>query len=449
MEYHKFIDKKMHLSGEFGFEPTHLPDFLYDFQKDLVIWAARQGRGALFEDCGLGKTVQQIAWAQNVVEKTNKPVIILAPLSVSIQTVDEGDKFGYSIKRSQDGKIEKEIIVTNYQRLHNFNPKDFAGVVCDESSIIKNFDGGIKKDITKFMKKVEYRLLCTATPSPNDYIELGTSSEALGHMGYMDMLGRFFKNDENNLHPAFIGSKFHLKPHAKDDFWRWLCSWARAIRKPSDLGFDDNDFILPELIENEHIVRSSTLEGYLFPAHATNMSEEREERRNTTEQRCEKAAELMNHNDYGVCWCHYNREADALDSIIKDSAQIKGSDPDEKKEEIFKAFSSGQIKKLITKPKIAAFGMNWQHCNHHTYFADHSFEQYYQAIRRSYRFGQKRPVTIDLITTEALSGVTKNMRRKSDAADKMFAEMIASMNDVLNIKFEDKNTNKRELPTWL
>jgi hypothetical protein len=450
MEYKEFIEGKSHLSGEFGFDPVYQNPALYDFQRHIVDWAVRQGRAAIFADCGLGKTLMQLSWAENVAQKTNKPVLLLAPLSVSMQTVEEAEHFNLDAKRCSDGKIPKtDIVVTNYQRLHHFDPSDFSGVVCDESSIMKNFDGASKASITEFMKKVQYRLLCTATPSPNDYIELGTSSEALGYLGYMDMLTMFFKNDENNTHPAFIGTKWRFKPHAQKDFWRWMCSWSRAVRKPSDLGFQDNQFILPGITEREHVVDSAILEGFLFATHASNMEEEREERRKTIPQRCEKVAELMNHNDYGVMWCHYNKEADLLQQIVPGAKQISGADPDEKKEEIFEGFRKGQIKKIITKPKIAAFGMNWQHCNHHTYFADHSFEQYYQAIRRSWRFGQKREVHIDIITTESLSGVTKNLKRKSEAAETMFREMVQSMNDILRIKPMPQDTEKERIPTWL
>jgi superfamily II DNA or RNA helicase len=450
MDYMEFVERKSQLSGEFGFTPIYTNDKLYDFQNALVEWAVKQGRGAIFADCGLGKTLMQLSWSQNVVQHENKPVLILAPLSVAMQSVEEANNFGFDAKRIIDGKLSgSDIVISNYQRLHYFNPEDFAGVVCDESSIMKNFDGANKAHITEFMKKVKYRLLCTATPSPNDYIELGTSSEALGHLGYMDMLGMFFKNDENNLHPAFMGTKWRFKSHAKKDFWRWVCSWARAVRKPSDLGFDDGAFTLPGIIENEHVVESSILDGFLIPVHAANMQEEREERRNTIELRCNKVAELMNHNDFGVLWCHYNAEADLLEKIVPNSKQVSGADSDDKKEEIFESFRKGQIKKLITKPKIAAFGMNWQHCNHHTYFADHSFEQYYQAIRRSWRFGQKRDVTIDVITTESLSGVTKNLRRKSEAAEVMFKDMVESMNNILKIKQVTKHEKKEEIPTWL
>jgi hypothetical protein len=342
-----------------------------------------------------------------------------------------------------------DVVTTNYERLDRFNPDDFSGVVCDESSIIKNFDGRRKGEITEFMKKVRYRLLCTATPSPNDYIELGTSSEALGYLGFMDMLGRFFKNDEDSLHPAFIGSKWRFKRHAERDFWRWMCSWARAVRKPSDLGYDDGPFVLPDLIEREYVVESPAAEGLLFAMPAASLDEERAERRATIEARCAKAAELLMEAGSGVAWCQLNAEADLLERIMPGSVQISGNDSDERKEEVFEGFRQGHIKLLVTKPKIAAFGMNWQHVNTMTFFPDHSFEQYYQAVRRMWRFGQVRPVTVHNVTSQSLAGVTRNLRRKAEACEAMFADMVAQMNDALRISRFREHTVTMRRPQWL
>jgi hypothetical protein len=391
----------------------------------------------------------QMTWAQNVIEKTNKPVLILAPLMVAVQTAEEAEKFGYKAERSIDGKFTSgaHIVTANYERLHHFDYNDFAGVVCDESSIMKNFDGSRKSEITEFMKKVDYRLLCSATPSPNDYI--GTSSEALGQLGYMDMLAMFFKNDEDSLHPMSMGSKFRFKTHAQKDFWRWVCSWGMAIRKPSDLGYDNRNFTLPQLSENEHVVESGIRSGDLFAMPASNLHEEREERRITINQRCEKAAELVIGSPNAVSWCHLNAEADLLVSLIPGAKQISGADKDEKKEELFNAFRHGELTHLVTKPKIAAYGLNWQHCNKMTFFADHSFEQYYQAVRRLWRFGQKSPVAVDIITTQSLIGVTKNLKRKTKASEEMFSFMVDQMNDALNVnRYKEHNTNQ-ELPKWL
>jgi hypothetical protein len=370
---------------------------------------------------------------------------------VAVQTAEEADKFGYEAERSIDGKFRTgaHIVTANYERLHHFDYNDFAGVVCDESSIMKNFDGARKSEITEFMRKVEFRLLCSATPSPNDYVELGTSSEALGQIGYMDMLAMFFKNDKDSLHPMSMGSNWRFKSHAQRDFWRWVCSWGRAVRKPSDLGFDDRDFVLPQLFENEHVVESGVITGDLFAMPASNLHEEREERRITINGRCERAAELVIGAPSAVSWCHLNAEADLLVRLIPNSAQISGADKDERKEELFNAFRHGELSHLVTKPKIAAYGLNWQHCQKMTFFADHSFEQYYQAVRRLWRFGQKKAVEVDIITTQSLIGVTKNMKRKTKASEDMFKLMVEQMNDALNVnRYKEHNTNQ-ELPSWL
>lgn len=463
MNYQDFLDRKSQLGTFNGFNPVYLPDFLFDFQKSLVDWSLRKGKSALFEDCGLGKTIQQIVWAENVLRKENKPVLILTPLAVSYQTAMEGDKFGIEAKRSNEGQVHKGINITNYERLHYFNPNDFGGVVCDESSILKSFDGSYRKEITEFMKKIKYRLLCTATAAPNDYIELGTSSEALGELGYTDMLTRFFKNDQNTIRPTLYrhrgqdfqslmeGAKWRFKGHAETPFWKWVCSWARAIRNPSDLGFSDEGFILPPLTEKEHLIDVSRPHGdMLFSLPAIGLKEQRQERRCTIEDRCEYAASLV--NDTGkpaIVWCHLNDEGDLLERLIPDSIQISGKDSDDEKEEKFISFTKGQSRILVIKPKIGAWGLNFQHCNHMTVFPSHSFEQYYQGVRRCWRFGQKNPVHVDIITTEGERGVLKNQTRKARAADKMFSQLVEHMNDTLKINRNMEFTEKEVLPSWL
>lgn len=457
-DYFSFLDAKAQVNGMHGFEPTFMPDWLFDFQSSLIEWATMKGRAAIFADCGLGKTPMQLVWAENVVRRENKPVLILTPLAVSAQTEREAKKFGIDCQRSRDGKFEgNRIIVTNYERLHYFNPDDFAGCVCDESSILKNFDGVTKASITEFMRKMKYRLLCTATAAPNDYIELGTSSEALGYLGYMDMLGQFFKNDQNSLHPMNSlnrygdqSGKWRFKAHAEQAFWRWLCSWARALRRPSDLGFEDRTFQLPPLHSNTHIVNASRpMDGYLFTMPAVGLSEQRKERSHTVKERCEKVAEIINTDDFCVAWCQLNSEADLLEKLIPGAKQVSGKDSDDAKEEKFEAFQSGQIKTLITKPTIGAFGLNWQHCNRTTFFPSHSFEQYYQAVRRFWRFGQERPVTIDLITTEGEQDVMRNLQRKADAADKMFECLVTEMNNELSIDRSQSFTEEVKTPLWM
>ena len=449
--YSDFIRAKSQLDAGAGFAPSFVPDYLFDFQKYLVEWAVKQGRSAIFADCGLGKTVQQLVWAENVVRKTNKPVLILAPLSVSLQTVEEAEKFGLDAIRCRDGKMKSgaRIIATNYERLHHFNPNDFGGVVCDESSIMKNFDGAHKSEITEFMRLIEYRLLCTATPSPNDFIELGTSSEALGYLGYMDMLSTFFKNDEDSLHPAFIGSKWRFKRHAEQRFWRWMASWSRACRKPSDLGFDDRDMVLPQLITREHTVASPALPGYLFDVPAATLEDQRKDTKATIQLRCEKAAELLSGSECGIAWCHLNAEGDLLERLIPGAVQVSGADDDDEKEEVFSAFRHGKIGKLVTKSKIAAFGMNWQHCHRMTYFPTHSWEQYYQSVRRCWRFGQKNDVIVDAITSTGQSRVIGNWRKKAAACDDMFAQLVQHMNNAIKINRMTEFTGAAEVPSWL
>lgn len=450
-EYKDFVEAKTHLAGEFGFKPIYENQHCFDFQNDLIDWALTQGRSATFADCGLGKTLMQLVWAENVHRKTNRPVLILAPLSVSSQTVEEAEKFGIEAFRSTDGKwpTGKGIITTNYERLHYFDLSDFAGIVCDESSILKNFDGAIKAAITQAMRKVEYRGMYTATPSPNDYTELGTSSEALGDMAYMDMLATFFKSNDDTLHPAHIGQNWRFKGHAEPHFWRWVASWARAIRRPSDLGFSDAGWVLPDLVEVHHEIESKALDGQLFPMPVKGLPMERDEKKATIKERCELAGDLIQGHINGVMWCQFNAEAEMLASIVPGAVNLSGSDKDEAKEEKFRAFKSGEIKYLVTKPKIAALGVNWQHCNACTYFDDYSYEQYYQAVRRFWRFGQKSDVTVHQIGTTSLSNVAKARKRKSEAAEKMFDQMMEHMVSAQKSRKIFGQGEKPLFPSWI
>lgn len=453
-EYQAFLESKAQGGANSGFTPLWMPDFLFDFQKDLVDWSVRKGRGAIFADCGLGKTPMGLVWGSNVARKTSKPVLYLTPLAVAPQTVREAEKFGIDAVVSRDGNSKGHIVVTNYERLHYFKPEDFSGVVCDESSILKSFNGQRKGEITVFMRKVRYRLLQTATAAPNDYVELGTSSEALGYIGHMDMLNKFFKNDLNNSAQGRMRGeviKWRLKGHAESPFWRWVCSWARAIRRPSDLGFDDSNFILPPLNEVEHLVQANTLaDGMLFALPAVGLKEQREERRRTIQERCEKVAQLVNKTGQpALVWCHLNEEGDTLERLIPDAVQVSGKDSDDKKESHLESFATGNERVLITKPKIGAWGLNFQHCNHVTFFPSHSFEQYYQGVRRCWRFGQKRDVKVDIVTTEGERGVMKNLQRKSDQADKMFSNLVAEMNNAINLSRAEIGNKKMEVPSWL
>ena len=477
MSYAEFLDRKRHDGAMHGFEPTFLPASLFDFQVELVTWAVRKGRAAIFADCGLGKTAMQLVWAKNVAEHTGKRVLILTPLAVASQTVREGEKFGIECHRSSDGELRGQIVVTNYERLHLFQPEDFGAVVCDESSILKSFSGATRKAITRFMTKMPYRLLCTATAAPNDYTELGTSSEALGELSYSEMLRRFFrqlddkgqkreeklqavaeatvKADPNYYKKlAFRVSQtigqWRLKHHAHDHFWRWVASWAKACRMPSDLGFDNRDFLLPALIERDHVIKANTPpDGMLFTLPAFGLAEEREERARTIYERCGYAAELVDHDQPAVVWCHANAEADMLEEIIPDAQQIAGRTPDARKIELYEAFASGELRVLVIKPKIGAWGLNWQHCAHVVTFASHSYEQYYQSVRRCWRFGQKRQVQLDVIATEGESRVLENMRAKAAKAAQMFEMLITHMNNATQIQKVNEYTNEMRVPQWL
>ncbi len=461
-DYLKFLENKSQLGELSGFDPISMPSFLFPFQQSLVEWSLRKGRAAIFADCGLGKTPMQLAWADNVVRKTNRPVLVLTPLAVSHQTVTEAEKFNIEAHRSIDGKAINGIVITNYERLHYFNPNDFSGCVCDESSILKSFDGVRRQEITEFMRKLPYRLLCTATAAPNDYVELGTSSEALGELGYTDMLTRFFKNDQNTIKPMTFqnrqkksesveeGAKWRFKGHAEIPFWQWVCSWARAVRRPSDLGFDDAGFILPPLIEKDHLIEiDKPPTGMLFSLPAVGLAEQRDERRRTITERCESVAQLVATKKPALVWCHLNDEGDLLSDLISDAQQVSGQDNDDAKEEKLLAFARGQLRVLVTKPKIGAWGLNFQHCNHVTFFPSHSFEQYYQGVRRCWRFGQKKPVTVDIVTTEGEKSVLKNLQRKAKAADKMFSGLVQHMNAASSIGRGLSFTQQEQVPEWL
>lgn len=447
MKYEDFLRRKAQSDKYMGFDPVFMPDAAFDFQKYLIDWSVRKGRAANFDDCGLGKTLMQLSTGENIVRKKNKPVLLLTPIAVSKQTIAEGEKFGIEAFKADPKNIRTGINVINYEQLHKYNPADFAGVLCDESSILKSFDGKTKQEITQFMRKVEYRFLYTATAAPNDYIEFGTSSEALGGLGYVDMLNKFFRNDLNNSAQgrAFGQAlKWRLKGHAELSFWRWVCSWAKAVRKPSDIGFSDEGFELPDLEMHNHIVETG------LDRSACTMKEQREESKKTVEERCVKVWELIEGtNDYAIAWCHRNDEGDLLEKMIPGSIQVSGSDSVEAKEEKLLGFQKGQYRVLVTKPKIGAWGLNFQHCNHNTFFPSHSYEQLYQAIRRTLRFGQKRDVKVDIVCTNVELNVLDNVKRKSDQADAAFQNLINEMNNVLKIERSDYKPAQVEIPEWL
>lgn len=454
-DYEDFLADRAQHSGGDGFEALAIPDRLFPFQAALVDWAVRQGRGAIFADCGMGKTPMELTWADNVRRHTGKPVLVITPLAVTFQFEVEAVKFGFSAATSRAGTVADDITVTNYERLDRFSPDDFGGVVCDESSAIKSFDGKRRALVTEFLRTIPYRLLATATAAPNDYTELGTSSEALGHLGHMDMLARFFTNKDRTSKAmggrwrSTAAEQWRFKGHAEQDFWRWVASWARALRHPSDLGFDGTGFTLPELIQHHHVIEAKTLPaGVLFDTPAQGIRAEREEARRTISERCEKAAELLVDAAPGVAWCQLNDESALLARIIDGAVEISGSDSVEAKEEKLLAFTRGEVRVLVTKPSIGAWGLNWQHCHRMTYFPNHSYEQLYQAIRRSWRFGQKHPVVVDIVTTQGGANVLQNLERKATQADRMFGELVRHMNSALSIDRSTTYDRKVAVPTW-
>jgi superfamily II DNA or RNA helicase len=445
MEYLEFLEKKKHTIGNFGFEPNYIPDIAFDFQKYIIEKAIKKGRIAIFADTGLGKTLIQLSIAKNIIQETNKKVLILTPLAVAFQFILEAEKLGIDdIEYSKDGKHTKKIVICNYERLHYFNSSDFVGVILDESSILKNFDGKIKQEVTAFVKKIPYRFLSTATPSPNDFIELGTSSEALGYMGYMDMLGKFFKNNQNDTggHNN-IGEKFYLKPHAEKDFFAWVNQWAIMVKMPSDLGFSNERYNLPELIVNRHIVKNQSMfdvngQVSIFVPIAKSMTEVRHEQNQTEEKRCQKAIELAS-GKTSVYWCNTNNESAILKASDKNAVEIIGSQSIEKKEEILLAFANGQIDRLITKAKMTSMGLNWQHCNHSVFFPTWSYEQYYQAIRRFWRFGQKNDVTIDMVISDGQTRVLEAIEQKTQKAIQLHKNLTENVNRSFENKVKEFN----------
>jgi len=453
--YLNFIESKRHSIGQFGFDASFIPDIAFDFQKAIIERAVKKGRMAIFADTGLGKTLIQISIAQNIVEKTNGRVLILTPLAVAFQFILEAEKIGVSdIEYSKDGSFTKKIVICNYERLHYFNSNDFQGVILDESSILKNFEGKIKNSVTAFVKKIPYRFLSTATPAPNDYIELGTSSEALGYMGYMDMLTKFFKNNQNSVdsNNRNIGNKYYLKGHAEKSFFQWVNQWALMIKKPSDLGFSDERYSLPELQICDHIVKNQSIidvngQILMFTPIARSFSEVRHEQKQTVKQRCEKAVELTQ-NKTSVYWCNLNEESSLLSKLDPEAHELIGSMSIEKKEDILLGFAKGEIKRIITKAKITGFGLNWQHCNHSVIFPTWSYEQYYQSIRRFWRFGQTNKVTIDRVISDGQERVLKAIEEKSEKA----TQLQSLLNDNINNYYSDSvKTKKLELvkPSFL
>lgn len=384
-------------------------------------------------------TLMQLGIAENVVRKTNGNVLILTPLAVAFQFLKESERIGIDdIEHSKDGKFRKKIVVCNYERLHHLDPDDFECVILDESSILKNFQGRVKDQIIAFIKRVKYRFLSSATPAPNDFIELGNSSEALGYMGYMDMLGKFFKSNQNSVdsNNRNIGEKFYLKPHAEKDFFAWVNQWSIMIKRPSDLGFSDKGYDLPAMHVNKHMVHNESTwcidgQSSLFAMPAKTMTEVREEQKQTITERCEKAIELAS-GKTSVYWCNLNEESALLHELDPEAVEIKGGMSIDKKEELLLAFADGEIERLITKAKMTSMGLNWQHCNHTVYFPTWSYEQWYQAIRRFWRFGQQREVTCDMVISEGQERVMEALEQKTQKAIDLYENLVQNSNRDFN-----------------
>lgn len=428
--YHTFLQSKQFIASPSGFESENeINPLLFDFQRDIVTWALRKGKAAIFAGTGLGKTLMQLEWALHVHKHTSGNILILAPLAVAQQTAREGAKLGIEVNicRKQED-VRPGINITNYEMLQHFDPAQFIGIVLDESSILKAYEGKVRTAIINTFKDTPYKLACTATPAPNDHMELGNHVEFLGVMTRTEMLSTFFIHDGGDT------SKWRVKKHAKKAFWEWVASWAVMLRNPSDLGYEDNGFRLPPLNLHEIVVDKT---GYVV-REAKTMQDRRKARNDSINTRVECAAKIANAtNEPHLVWCNLNTESEELTTAIEGAIEIRGAhDPEYKADKMVK-FSNGEISKLVTKPSIAGFGMNWQHCHKMIFVGlSDSFEQYYQAVRRCWRFGQKDPVDVYIITSEKEGAVVSNIKRKEKEFEEMLKGMISATQEITrqNIK---------------
>lgn len=459
MSYASFLHAKRVVAPMTGIaEPPRIPDALFPFQRDIVRWALRRGRAAVFAGTGLGKTLMELAWADAVARHTGKPVLILTPLAVAPQFVAEAERFGLTVPvhaRTQSDVADATIAVTNYQKLTHFDPSAFGGVVLDESSILKSFDGATRTELIAAFAETPFRLGATATPAPNDYMELGNHAEFLGVMGYAEMLAMFFVHDSGET------QTWRLRGHAEQSFWRWMASWAVMLRMPSDLGYSDDGFVLPPLTYHEWHVEAmyEPEDGELFPMEAHTLSERLSARRQSVEERTAQAAALVRQSKAPcIVWCNLNAEADALARLLPDAAEVRGSQTEERKEQTLADFAAGRVAVLITKPSICGFGLNWQHCSRMVFVGlNDSWEQVYQAVRRCWRFGQSKPVDVHMIAASTEGAVVSNLKRKESQAEHMARQMVEHMQD-LNRAALGAQTRERtayipakamEMPVWL
>jgi superfamily II DNA or RNA helicase len=454
VDYQDFINMKADIRVFDGIENADIGSHLFPHQRDLVRWALRKGRSAIFADTGLGKTAMQVEWARHVAHRGR--VLILAPLAVAQQTVAEARRFGVDIayRRADAGD---HITITNYEMMDRFDLEAFVGIVLDESSILKSFNGSTRNAIITGFKSTPYRLAATATPAPNDFTELGNHSEFLGVKSRVEMLAEYFVHDMDTT------QDWRLKGHAVKAFWRWVATWGAVVRKPSDLGYDDGAYALPPLRFHEHVLpvdhTAAHATGMLFAVNATSLSDQRATRRATLDARAQKAIELASCDVPVIVWCEMNDESIAIAHAIPDAVEVTGSDDIDVKQEKLAAFASGKSRVIVTKPSIAGFGLNWQHCARQVFAgASHSYEQTYQAIRRSWRFGQSRPVDVHIIRAETEQLVIDNYRRKEADAARLGAEMALQVID--SVRNEVSGATAREfnaynanvsmtIPSWL
>lgn len=429
MNYHKFISSKHIRAGWDGFDPKEVSPALYDWQKAIVEWACRKGRAALFEDCGLGKTVQQLEWARQVFNHTGQNVLIVAPLAVNRQTAKESRELlgmeCFECRTPDD--VRHGVNITNYEMLHHFSPDEFVGVVLDESSILKSFMGTTKRRLVEWFNRTPYRLACTATPAPNDHTELGNHSEFLGLYTLQEMQSRWFVND------GFESGKYRLKGHAENDFWRWVASWAVCIQSPADLGYDGNGYILPELRTIQHVIQSEEMgNGMLVDISGISATGLHRELRKSAPERAERAAEIVNAtSDPAVVWCYTDYEADELMSRIPDAVEVRGSMSVERKADNMAAFTNGDARVIVSKPRICGWGLNWQHCSLMvTVGPSYSFESRYQAVRRCWRYGQKNAVEDHVVMTRRESQIFNAACAKEDRHNEMAESILRVGHDL-------------------
>ncbi|WP_173931368.1 helicase [Chelativorans sp. Marseille-P2723] len=433
--YASFLERKRMVDPMTGLDNVpDLPNFLFPHQRDIVAWALRRGRAAIFAGTGLGKTAMELVWGDEVAKHTGKPVLIFAPLAVSQQHIREADKFGLSARIVKDqGECADGVNVTNYQKIEHFDLTAFGGIVLDESSILKSTNGHYRTRLIEECRNVPFRLAATATPAPNDFMELGNHAEFLGVMSYTDMLATFFVHDGGET------QKWRLKGHAENEFWKWMASWSVMLRQPSDLGYPNDGYDLPPLKQTQHHVAAdyapSLDTGLLFPVEAHTLQERIAARRDTVEERVALAASITPEDRPFVWWCNLNAEADALTKAVPGSVNLHGGLKDIEKERILVDFSEGRIRVLVTKPSLAGFGMNWQHCADTGFVGlNDSFEQVFQAIRRFWRFGQTKPVNVHFIAAETEGAVVANLRRKEADAERMAAAMVKHMADLSSVE---------------